>query len=197
MSLEILNTFGSLATAAIVAATAVAALIQLRHLRAGNQINAILTIGEQLNGQSFREAQTLVNRRLESAMQDPAFLNFLAAFARGLTSPDVSEDYKQLRGAAGLVGDTYDELGVLVKNGTVARDLFLDHYSWRIIRTWDRLQNCTTFLREAWGTSAVWENFEFLTVLAQDWAKDYASGTYPKGMRRLQMYNARLVSPAP
>ena len=46
MSLELINTFATLLTVAIIAATAVAAMVQLRHLRAGNQINAMLAIGE-------------------------------------------------------------------------------------------------------------------------------------------------------
>ena len=37
MSLELVNTFGTLLTVAIIAATAIAAMVQLRHLRASNQ----------------------------------------------------------------------------------------------------------------------------------------------------------------
>jgi hypothetical protein len=54
MSLELLNAIGTLLTVTIVAATAIAALVQLRHLRAGNQINAMLRIGEELGAKFTR-----------------------------------------------------------------------------------------------------------------------------------------------
>ncbi len=49
MSLELTNNLGTVTTVVIVAAAALAGLVQLRHLRAGNQINAMLTIGEELS----------------------------------------------------------------------------------------------------------------------------------------------------
>jgi hypothetical protein len=72
MSLELANTMGTLLTAAIVAATAIAALVQLRHLRAGNQINAMLSIGNQYESEAFREAMKTVNHQ-SAALEDPLF----------------------------------------------------------------------------------------------------------------------------
>jgi hypothetical protein len=31
----------------------------------------------------------------------------------------------------------------------------------------------------------LWENFEYLTVLAQDWMAAHPKGTYPGGVRRI------------
>ena len=53
MSLELLNALASLLTVCIIAATAIAAMVQLRHLRAGNQITAMLAIGEELSGKAI------------------------------------------------------------------------------------------------------------------------------------------------
>jgi len=44
MTLEALNTTFAGAAFAVIGATAIAAIVQLRHLRASNQINALLTI---------------------------------------------------------------------------------------------------------------------------------------------------------
>jgi hypothetical protein len=57
MSLELINTLGTVTTVAIVAAAAIAALVQLRHLRAGNQINAMLSIGQRISGCSALRAK--------------------------------------------------------------------------------------------------------------------------------------------
>lgn len=71
MSLELINTLGTLTTVVIVAAAAIAALIQLRHLRAGNQINAMISIGNQVD--QIQDANTLVRQKLDSALEDPAY----------------------------------------------------------------------------------------------------------------------------
>ena len=34
---------------------------------------------------------------------------------------------------------------------------------------------------------ALWENFEYLAVLAQDWLAMHPKGTYPAGVRRLTL----------
>jgi len=44
----------------IVAATAIAALVQLGHLRAGNQINAMFAIGEELSSKPLRDATQIL-----------------------------------------------------------------------------------------------------------------------------------------
>jgi hypothetical protein len=33
----------------------------------------------------------------------------------------------------------------------------------------------------------VWENFEYLTVLAQNWVAAHTKGTYPAGVRRIEL----------
>jgi hypothetical protein len=188
MSLELLNTLGTLTTVAIVAATAIAALVQLRHLRAGNQINAMLSIGENFANPAFRDSLYLVNRRLAAALEDPAFREYTAAISRRRPPPDVDEEYVALRRAANIIGNTYEELGILVKNHIVDRELFLDRYYGVIIGAWERLEKFNAFSRDVERNTAGWENFEYLTVLSQDWARLHPSA-YPAGVRRLPVHN--------
>ena len=49
MSLELVNTIATMTTAAVIGATAIAALVQLRHLRAANQITALLAVQNELD----------------------------------------------------------------------------------------------------------------------------------------------------
>ncbi len=70
MSIEWVSTIGSLLTVLIVGATAIAALVQLRHMRAGNQINAILTIGEKFMEPRYQDARAFVTTGLDQALQD-------------------------------------------------------------------------------------------------------------------------------
>jgi hypothetical protein len=41
--------------------------------------------------------------------------------------------------------------------------------------------------RRARGSNAVWENFEYFVVLAQDWRAAHPDGTYPPGVRRIAL----------
>lgn len=196
MSLELINTLGTVTTVVIVAAAAIAALVQLRHLRAGNQINAMLSIGNQFDAKEFRDALTLVQRKLDSALEDQAYREYVLAVQRQLPMPTVSEEYHELYGAARLVGNTYEELGILVKNGIVDRNIFLDRYAFVILRDWNRTNRGLAWTRAITGNSAIWENFEYLTVLSQDWRREHPSA-YPKGVRRLQLHNPWSVPPVP
>jgi len=188
MSLEVLNTVGTLLTAVIIGATAIAALFQLRHMRAGNQIAAMLSIGEHFGNDEFKNAEQLVVHKLAPAMADPAFRAYMVAFVRDPAPPQVSKDFVDVRRAALLVGNTYEELGILVKTGIVDQELFLDRYCSVIERSWNRLLDFTAFMRAVNADPAIWENFEYITVLSQDWMKSHPS-TYPGGVRHLETKN--------
>ena len=168
MSLELLNTFGTLTTVVIVATAAVAALVQLRHLRAGNEINALLTVGNEFQSQAFRDAMHLANHRLAPMLEEPLFREYAASVARNLSPPEVNAEYIEVRRAAILIGNMYEELGVLIKHGTVDREIFLDRYSTTVINMWDKLAPFLGFIRAAADDSAIFENFEFLAVCSQD-----------------------------
>ena len=196
MTLELWNTFATFGTFVVIAATAIAALVQLRHLRAGNQINAILTISENAIGQRFRDALHLCDRALLPALEDPLFRRYSAALSRDQTPPDVGPELVEVRRAAILVGNTLEQLGIMVKNNIVERSVFLDAYCAVVVGAWNRLEFFNALGRESTGF-ANWENFEYLTVLAQDWLKENPEGTYPKGARRLKLRNPWPVSPTP
>jgi len=197
MSLELINTLGTVTTVVIVAAAAIAALVQLRHLRAGNQINAMLSIGEKFQGQGFQNALELVNTKLAAALEDPSFRNYAIAMGRGDPSvPQVDTKHVDVRRAAILVGNVYEELGILVKNGIVDKTLFLDRFCGVIISAWHRLEAFTAHGRESSGNPGIWENFELITVLSEDWLRNNPSN-YPRAIRRLQPHNPWPVPPLP
>ena len=190
MSLELVNTIGTLLTASIIAATAITAIIQLRHLRAGNQIAAMLQIGQEFADPKFQDAQELIRTQLDQAIKDPLFRAYNDASDRNQPLPDVPPGYLELRRATNTIGNAYEELGILVKNGIVDPELFLDRYSWVLLNAWKRLAPITAWTREATGQQAVWENFEYVAVLSEDWLRDHPM-VYPKGVRRMELPKTR------
>jgi hypothetical protein len=185
MSLELLNALASLLTVCIIAATAIAAMVQLRHLRAGNQITAMLAIGEELSSKTFRDANSLLRHKFDALIDDPKFRAYNAEADRG-ASHDLIPEYEEVRDAATLVGNSFEELGILVKQGIVDKDIFLDRYSWVIVRAWSRLDKAVADSRTATGQAMLWENFEYLAAISEDWIRERPS-TYPKGMRRVSL----------
>jgi hypothetical protein len=187
MSLELTNTIAALLTVTIVAVTALAALIQLRHLRAGNQINALLSVSEKLDSREFTDALTDVNRDLKAALADPTFRDYEIAIYRRLPPPNVNERYVDLHHACVLIGNTFELLGVLVKNRIIEKRIFVDHYCSVVLGAWNLLADRTALGREV-GDPCGWEYFEYLAVLSEDWIEAHPS-TYPKGIRRYPLRN--------
>ena len=91
MSLELINTLAALVTVSIVAATAIAALVQLRHLHAANQIHALLAVAEKLDSPEFTAALTTMNGGLEAALADQEFREYEIAIRRRLPPPKVEK----------------------------------------------------------------------------------------------------------
>ena len=187
MSLELVNTAASLATVTIVAVTALAALVQLRHLRAGNQIHALLSVGEKFDSREFTDALATINRDLEPALADPKFRDYEIAIYRRLPPPSVDSRYADLHHACVLIGNTFELLGVLVKNRIIEKTIFVDQYCGLVLGAWKILADRTAFERDV-GDPSVLEYFEYLAVLSEDWLKTHPS-SYPKGVRRYQLHN--------
>jgi hypothetical protein len=192
MSLELANVLASMFTALVIAATAIAALGQLRHMRMGNQITALLALQSEFDTQEFRDAEVLVRQDLARMIEDESFCIFLVTYSRNRESVALRKDYVQLRQAANLIANTYENLGALVKNGIIDRRLFLDIYSWIVAGSWSQLEGFTAIGRAASGTDSIFENFEYIAAISRDWL-DTNPITYPANQARL---NARLPKAA-
>lgn len=188
MSFELINTAAALVTVSIVAATALAALIQLRHLRAANQIHALLAVGEKLDSPNFTDALLIMNSGLEAALADPEFRNYEIAIRRRVPPPNVDKRCADMHHACILVGNTFELMGSLVKYGIIDQRILVDQYCGVVLGAWKRLADYTAFGREA-GDPAGWEYFEYLAVLSEDWLKSQPV-SYPKGVRRYPLHNS-------
>ncbi|MBV8282946.1 MAG: hypothetical protein JO347_12915, partial [Candidatus Eremiobacteraeota bacterium] len=82
MSLEVVNTVAAAVTALVIAATAILALIQLRHLRAGNQIAGFMTLRNMLDDDAHQRAMaTMVTEG--DLTTEQGFREYVAARAAG------------------------------------------------------------------------------------------------------------------
>ncbi len=179
MSLELVNTLATFGTFFVIAGTAIAAIIQLRHARSSNQIEALAELREGTENPEMRSAERFVRHDLSEKLKDPAFRYQLANQA-AMTAVTQSS-WGDIR----RVANFFENMGALVKNGLADKDLVLEIFCDRVSYNWEMLTPVVAIVRQSVGKIAIWENFEYVAVLSQDWEVANSNGTYPAGVRRV------------
>jgi hypothetical protein len=195
MSLELLNTLASITTTVVISATAIAAVIQLRHMRAGNQIAGQLALRQVLLDDAFIESMGHVRFEIRELLKDPLFLAYVRQFHLSSAS-DGDERYDRPYMAALRVGRNLENIGNMIRNGLTDRRIFLEQYANLVVMAWDGTEPLLRIRREATGNDATWEDFEYLTVLARRWISEVRS-CYPKGVERILPPTSRETTTQP
>lgn len=174
MSAEWVTALSSLATFVVVGASAIAALIQLRHMRNVNQLAVLNDVRHTMESAEFREAVKFVMFELPKRVDD-------AIFRQALLSRATPEWEKLM-----LVGNFFDQAGVFVKHRMVDRDLACDVWYGPVTRSWNALAPVIASQRARLGYR-LWEDFEYLVVLCKRFRERYPLGTFPKNMQPLAL----------
>ncbi|GAC1502419.1 MAG: hypothetical protein NVS1B14_07200 [Vulcanimicrobiaceae bacterium] len=172
MSLELLNTLASLGTFAVIAATALAALIQLRHLRVSNQLQGLLAILSLPYEAGLQKSFVFVTHELEKHMQDREFRRQLEG-----TMPIDREVHLEL-----MVCDYSERLGSAIKYGLLSEELYFDNSSPE--QYWLLLAEVVAIHRRARGP-VLYDNFEYLVARSRAWDRRHPIGNYPSREPRL------------
>jgi hypothetical protein len=180
MSLELVNTLATFGTFVVISATAIAAIVQLRHARGSNQIVALNEIRATDGSEEMQLSRHFVYHDLAAKFRDPAFRYQL------ITPAARTGENRPLIGKINTLGNFYEGMGVLVRTGLLDAELILEIYADKVASDWGQLAPATAAARRTVG-DVLWENFEYLAVLAQDWFKAHPAGTYPSGMRRMEL----------
>jgi hypothetical protein len=181
MSLELVNTLATFGTFVVIAATAIAALVQLRHARSSNQIEALAELNVRRGTPEMQSSERFVRHDLTEKLKDPTFRYQLGH--REAMTPENQPLWNHIS----QVANYYEGMGILVKSGLADKILVLDQFAGLVLGNWKRLVPVVAIRRQATGDNGIWENFEYLTVLSQDWIATYPNGTYPPGVRRLEL----------
>ncbi len=178
MSLELLNTFATLGTFVVIAATAIAALVQLRHARHFNQIEAISALQDAITTPEFVAAQHYVLTGLANDLKDPEF-RYQLNNSRARTGENQVANAR-----VNAIGNFYENLGLLVRMDLVERDLALNMWSSTASEMWSLLSPVVGIGRRELGET-LWENYEYFMVLSKKWLAAHPKGDYPAGFERL------------
>lgn len=178
MSLEALSVAAALGTFLVIAATAAAALIQLRHLRINNQLEGLLTFLQMLQSSEMRELLNFVRHDLAERLQDPAFVN-------GLRERPVDRSkHPEL-----YVCQFFDHIGSHVRAGLIEEAIMLQTAWYDISLYWSLLESVIDITRQNTAVDGhrkyLFENFEYLAARAARWVESHPTGNYPIGVHRM------------
>jgi hypothetical protein len=174
MSAEWLTAIGTVGTFVVITASAVAALLQLRHMRGSNQIAALNDFTKIMASGEMKNALHFISAELPGRLADPVERK------RALTIPFTNE-YEAISFAA----NAFENIGGFVRTKVIDPDTACSVIAGPTVRYWRALLPVTTYVREQTGTQAVWENFEYLALISTRWQQAHPHGTYPKNEPRM------------
>jgi hypothetical protein len=173
LNAEILNAIFSGLTLVVFVVTAIAAVVQLRHLRSNTSLQGLTMVLQDWQKPEMQAWIRYVRLELPEKLKDPAFCDeFRGAARRDRTR------HPELH-----VCDYWEQCGTYIKYGMIDRLTFLDSSCTTIVTLWQCVYPAVVIMRERGGPS-VYENFEFLAVLSKQWIAAHPNGAYPANMPR-------------
>ncbi len=171
MGLEIWSTVANVGTFVVIAATAMVALGQLRHMRSGNQIAVFAQLQATAERPEERESLRFILQDLPERIKDPIFRQALA-------EDPVGPEARIILPWIHLCGC----IGTVIKRGFIEPGVVLDTYGPMILRSWKASASAVSILRRAQG-HAICVNFEYVAALYERDRERIE--VYPKGVGRM------------
>jgi len=174
MSPDQLNLMISAATLAVLLAAAVAAIVQLRHIRASNESATFSSVFRLWYSPDVQRGLGFVQHDLEAKMKDPAFRAEL----------DTAGAVDHERHPELNVIDYFDNISLYVVLGNVREAMILLPAAQLVEQLWETLSPTIAIMRRRRGRQ-LYASFEYVVARARVWNARYPDGYTPKGFARL------------
>lgn len=172
MSVELWGTIASVGTFVVIAASAIAAFVQLRHIRRSNQLAGLQSVFGMLLDPAVRDLVNYVRSDLAERMNDEAFRASLSEV------PVNRRNHPEL-----YLCDMYNHIGSFVRNGLIDEHVYLQTEWYNVNLYWKLLSDAIAEGRRV--NPYIFENFEWLANRAQRWLAHHPRGDYPPDQPRL------------
>ena len=166
------STIASVGTFVVIAATAIAAVVQLQHIRRANQLAGLQSAFAMLTEPSVREIVNFVRHDLSDRLKDPAFRESLHRI------PIDRRDHPEL-----YLCDMYNHIGSFVRSGLIDERIYLQTDWYNVTLYWSLLRDVVAEGRE--NRPHTFENFEWLAARARRWMIEHPHGDYPSSEKRM------------
>jgi len=170
-----LNTAATLVTLVVIIVTAIAAFVQLRHMRASNQLQGLLTVIERVESANFNHLVDGARQVLREKLPDPAY-------RRSIEDGTVDRIHNPWLNLC----NSYEWVGSLVRQGLIEEEPIMDIYADRIIAAWEVTSPAIAIARRGRDASVL-ENFEYLYMRARDYVARHPQGMYPPHLPRAEL----------
>lgn len=145
----------------------------MAHMRAGNQVTLFSAYNTEWDSPEFSSAYAFVRSLSIDTIENKT----LEDLAQGR----YAGEFHSIR----LIANFFEDLGALVEVGLLPKTLICMLYGGNISDLWQKLSPIIYYLREARGDSSVWEHFEYLAVVSEDFNAAHPHGVFPSGVRRM------------
>jgi hypothetical protein len=173
MSADMVTAIAQVGTLIVILASVASALVQLRHIRAGNQLQALLSLERDFRAPELQSALTYVQEQLAQRLQEPGYRRELETI--GFIDPAVHPEM--------IACNWLNEMGTLVKRGYVSEDTFMDLFARLIVHCWRRVSPAIAVMRRKRG-EAQYHDFEYLALRAAAWLERNPQGIFPHAVTR-------------
>jgi len=179
MSIEVWSVVASVGTFVVITATAIAAVLQLGHMRSANKVAYIQAFFHEFEGPELSDAFAFVRKELTTRLEEAAFRNELrAGFPDRIKHPEIA------------ICNFFDQWGLYYRDGVIDRESFMRVNAAVIASYWERLEPIVALVATTTdGSNTAFEQFEYLTVCARRWLARHPGGNYPSGVERIPIVN--------
>ena len=178
MTAEWLGASAEAGTFLVVLVSAIAALVQLRHIRAGNQLQALLALERDFRAPELQAALSYVQEELAQRLEDSSYRRQLESI--GFVDPEMHPEM--------IACNWLNEMGTLVKRDLVSEDTFMDLFARLIVHCWKQVSPAIAIMRRKRG-QAQYHDFEYLAVRATAWLKRNPQGVSPHPFARVTLHD--------
>ncbi|HZZ66117.1 MAG TPA: hypothetical protein VFE17_11495 [Candidatus Baltobacteraceae bacterium] len=176
MTPEAITAYATAGTVVVIGASAIAALVQLRHMRASNQLEGLLSLEADFRSPAVQNALHYVQQHLPERLEDPAYRKDLSTI--GFVNTDVHPEL--------IACNWFNAMGTLLKHGLISEETFMDLFSRLIRYYWRALAPVIAIMRRSRGAGQ-YHDFEYLAIRADQWLRQYPEGVFPKRLQRLTL----------
>ena len=176
MWLEFWTAFASIGTFVVITATAIAAVIQLRHMRSANQVAATQLFLITYEGPELRDAFHFVRTELKRRLED-------SVFRAELRSGDVDRaKHPEIQ-----VVNFFDQWGLYYRDGAILKKSFMRVNAGIVVGFWQLLEPVIALLADPAKGNISFQQFEYLTIQARRWLEQFPDGDFPKDLPRIPL----------
>jgi len=143
-------------TTLVIAATAIAAVVQIRQLKLATQLEGYLALHREFGSTEMYAIREYVANELPKRLLDGKYREELesgAAFSG--THPEL------------VLGNFWEKVGTLVSTGLLAPNLYLETGAYRVIEAWDQLSDVIALRRKK--EPLQWSGFDHIVRISREY----------------------------